>query len=208
MNITNTKAMTMALLLLGAITLIQIPVLGQEWPEPGQIIGTAWTIGNAIVGETTLTPAYAISSWTYRGRSKTPFYYDTVDYTQKMKRDRLGNYFYYTKHVGYPLPPPAGPVTSVSNDAFPVNSVNKINLSCAFLDNTLPATSTILETHTEVVWLEKVEKTGLWPDDGPWTVWLKTGGSKTSCSGPAANAANYYYWVPATISLEPVHNFL
>jgi hypothetical protein len=183
MKITNTKAMTMALLLLGATMLIQIPVLGQEWPEPGQILGTAWTIGNAIIGETTLTPAYAVSSWTYRSRTTTAFYYANSDVTETMNRDLLGNYFYYTKSVNWPYSSTAA-VTSVSSNAFPVNSMNKLNLSCVSNYNTLPATSTLLQTHKEVVWLEKVERTGLWPDDGPWTVWLKRADPQPIAAAP------------------------
>ncbi len=60
-------------------------------------------------------------------------------------------------------------------------------------------TDTVLETHKEWVWLAKVDQTGLWPDDGPWTVWLKTAGYKTGCNRPPPQA-DYYFWVPASVS--------
>jgi hypothetical protein len=59
------------------------------------------------------------------------------------------------------------------------------------------AIDTTLETHTEWVWMAKVEQTGFWPDDGPWTVWLKTSGYRTGCN--PRPPVEVYYWVDASI---------
>jgi len=162
----------------------------------GDVWGTAWTIGNIIVGETTLTPAYAVKSYTFHdvltnsGRIQGDF-----NVTYKANRDLLGNYFYYSvRQVAGGFYPP-------SDQPFPVQHINKLNKTCqshwVALDGTTNvSTSTTLETHTEVVWMAKVEQTGLWPDDGPWTVWLKTAGYKTGCNRPSASS---YYWTPASI---------
>ncbi len=82
--------------------------------------------------------------------------------------------------------------------------MNKVDMTCYSYftnsDSTVSVTTNItVQTATEVVWLDHVVKTGLWPDDGPWTVFLKTGGYHTSCSGPTPTS-NYYFWVPASIA--------
>ena len=200
MKITNTKTLALALLLLGATVLMQPSA--QAEMTVGEILGTAWTIGNEIVGETTLYPAYAINRWYQRSVISTPYQFGNLDVTYQVNRDRLGMYFYHTKIVRDQADPFPNPRTSTN--AFPVNSMNKLNMTCYSYttnsDSTVNVTTNItVQTASEVVWLDHVVKTGLWPDDGPWTVWLKTGGNHTSCSGPTPTK-NYYFWVPASVS--------
>ena len=202
MKITNTRTMTLALLWLGANLVMQPSAQAQD--GLGKVVGTAWTIGNAIVGETTLTPAYAISSWYQHQVVSTPYQFGNNNVTRKVRRDMFGVYFYDTKIVIDPADP--FPHLRLSTNAFPVDSMNKLNMTCYYLDinpitgATNLITNTIVQTHTEVVWLDTVVRTGLWPDNGPWTVWLKTGGYPTGCSAPPPTP-NYYYWVPASIAL-------
>ena len=98
MKITNTKKMALALLLLGATMLLQPSVQADAL---GMVVGTAWTIGNAIVGTTTLTPAYAVSSWYQRQVISTPYQFGNNNVTRKVRRDMFGVYFYDTKIVIY-----------------------------------------------------------------------------------------------------------
>jgi len=160
---------------------------------------------NAIVGTTTLTPAYAVNSWYLRSVLSTPEPFGNNNVTQKVTRDLLGNYSYYTKIVITPAMPKPYPKPIENNNPFPVTSINKLNMTCSSSNiNNLGtielSTTTTVQTETEVVWLDTVVRTGLWPDNGPWTVWLKAGGSKTGCGGPPPSQNNYY-WAPATVSL-------
>ena len=55
-------------LLLGGTLLVSVAFLpcNSRALDIVAIIGTAKTIGDAIVGQTTVTPAYALNTWTYR----------------------------------------------------------------------------------------------------------------------------------------------
>lgn len=185
MKNTKTKKQMILLFLLGATTLVQPSVRADI--AIGDVLGTAWTIGNIIVGETTLTPAYAVDSYFWY------FKENVGSTTKKMRRDLLGNYFYYTKFESPTLP------TNENSFIFPIYSLNKLNLTCRYdLGGGNIVTITTIEKHTEWVWLSKVESTGLWPDNGPWTVWLKAGGNHTSCN--PSTPVPLFFWVPATVS--------
>ena len=170
----------------------------------GDVWGTAWTIGNVITGETTITPKYAVTDWTSHidihwttnGQGKWFFQYGTYKY----HRDLLGNVSYRTSAQiirGATVPP--------SNAPFPIESVNQMNMTCdgystnANTGEVIHSTSVQLESHKETMWLDSVTSTGLWPEDGPWTVWLKTSGQKCNCNGPR-NIPNYYFWTSASLS--------
>lgn len=161
----------------------------------GQVWGTAWTIGNIIVGTTTLTPAYKVESydWYYRTGGLTQG--AEVSVKKKMKWDKVtGLHFFHTK-----TQPVASPMTETT-EPFMINSVNKLNLTCTV--GNIPGQTyeyTITENHSEWVWLAQVETTGFWPDDGPWTVWLKAAGYKTECGNPFAKS-DYFFWVPAEVT--------
>jgi len=173
----KTKNAKLLLLLLSATMLMQ-PAARSEFTL-GDILGMAWKIGEIVVGTKTLTPAYALDTWHHH------FTEPGYSATQKVRRARVtGQYFFYTKYHT-----PSTPVTE-HTEAFPVNTVNKLNLKCGL--------STTTETHSEFVWLAKVESTGLWPDNGPWTVWLKTSGNKTSCN--PTNVVALGFWVKASVS--------
>jgi hypothetical protein len=168
----------------------------------GVVLGTAWTIGDGIIGETTLTPAYCVTDYTFHFGTYSQTNSDPRKYnlygTFKYHRDLLGNVFYHrSKRIvqGAYYPP--------SDEPFPVDHVNRLNMTCEGYstnanNEVIKAGSQTVETHSEMVWLDKVESTGLWPDDGPWKVWLKTAGSKAGCSRPASQAS-YYYWVSASL---------
>ena len=200
MKITNAKKIALALLWLGANMMTQ-PSAHADMTV-GEVLGTAWTIGNAIQGETTLYPAYAIKRWYQRKIVSTQYQFGNQDITYKVMRDHVGVYFYNTKTIRGPADPYPNP--RVSTNVFPVNSMNKLDVTCYSYttnsDSTVSVTTNItVQSATEVVWMDHVVQTGLWPDNGPWTVFLKTGGYHTSCSGPTPTS-NYYFWVPASIA--------
>lgn len=165
--------------------------------------GTAWTIGNAIIGETTVTPKYAVTDYTWHSAAYTQTNGGPKNYslyvTRKYHRDLFGQVFYRSsKRIVQ------GGWYEASSDPFPIEHVNKLNKTCvSYYTNANNEVYTVgsetIETHKETLWIESVNSTGLWPDNGPWTVWLKTAGSKTSCSG-SYNFGNYYFWASATLN--------
>jgi hypothetical protein len=145
----------------------------------GEVWGTAWTIGNIIVGEVTLTPAYAVENWQRYVKE------DPSSQTQKLRRSRVtGAYFYYTKVVH--------PGSATENeDAFVLDSISVINNNCT-------AGTSFVETHNEFIWMAKVEERGMISSDGPWTVWLKTAGQKIGrCV--VRTPVDTYFWANASI---------
>jgi hypothetical protein len=193
------------LVLLFGVTMLSQPSARAEIGF-GDILGVAWTIGNAINGGVTLTPAYAVQTWYYRlkGTKQGPakdlvLEPDSFSNTKKVKRDRLGTYFYYSKSESSSSP------TVESQDAFPVDHLNKINKVCTcdvFGDGSAITTTTTVETQTELVWMAKVDPIGLWPDDGPWTVWLITEGQKMGscpCTIPSRAPVDAPFCVSASI---------
>ena len=176
-----------AVLLLAATMLIQLPIRADDPEFPlGKIVGTMFTIGNIIIGEVHLTPAYAIETWYRRERESSSVV------TKRVKRDLLGRYFYHTT-----IQSSTG--TSENNDAFYIGSINKLGIMCQYRqpDGTIVKTETI-ETHTEWVWMDHFEATGLYNPEGPWTVYLKTGGQKVGRCQPR-DPVNTYFWVDAQI---------
>lgn len=154
----------------------------------GEIWGTAWTIGNVIVGETTLTPAYAVEYWYYYFREQ------SSSYTKRVTRSRItGEYFYYSKFQ-------SGSTVFESTEPFLLNGVRVLNVNCSWdSGNGQIGTSSNVEIHKEWVWMAKVEQTGLWPDNGPWTVWLKTSGQKNVSGCRTVNPVGTYFWNSASI---------
>ena len=190
MKITNRKLFRIVFLLSAAILLGEIS--GKASVPIGEIIGTAWTIGDAVVGTTTLTPAYAIESWDYTFKETGLGPPIDGKIRSLLRRSRTtGEYLYY-RHVlrkNYTNQP----ITT----AFILNSVNKLNMTCQTPFGAKVLTTTTLETHTEFVWMASVVTTGFWPDNGPWTVWLKTGGNKTGCN--PRPPASLFFWTSASI---------
>jgi len=180
------------------IALLVLPFGANADVGLGEVLGTAWTIGDAIVGKTTLTPAYAVESYFHRDSGWVTFgvpVSTTVagsTLTLKLTRSRVtGAYFYYKK-----IETTAG--VSEWTTPFPLNSINKLNMQCTTASLGLTSTTITVDTHTEFVWLAKVESTGLWPDDGPWTVWLKTSGHKTKCV-PTNTPPTIKFWIDAKV---------
>ena len=185
------------LLLLGIVMMLTEPLRAEI--GLGDVLGTAWTIGDKMIGETTITPAYAVTDYTLHveiytitnGLPKFFYQYGTFKY----HRNLLGNVFFHTSAQiirGVSIP--------ASDQPFPIDSVDKMNMTCGgYTTNSNEVRyvgSLQVETHKETVWLAQVVSTGLWPDDRPWKVWLKTAGQKCNCSGPHGNC---YYWTPATV---------
>jgi hypothetical protein len=111
---------------------------------------------------------------------------------KKYKRDRItGTRFYHSKDQT---------PTSVteSSDAFPIDTVNRINRHCEYDYGSFVVTTALVEYHTEVVWMDKVVHTGLIIDHGPWTVWLKTAGQKVGGCDPRTPYSTYF-WTDATV---------
>lgn len=189
----NIKNLMWLLFLLGAAMLTQTSVRAEI--GLGEIWGTAWTVKNAIWGETTLTPAYAVETWTYRFKEVGLGPGTDGSITKKMWRNRItGDHIYYTK-----IQSVTSPVFPESNDPFMMTSINKINMTCKHdVGGGTIVTDTTLETHTEWVWLAKVESTGILPDNGPWTVWLKTSGYGVGCD--PRTPVSRHYWTPATLT--------
>lgn len=159
----------------------------------GDIVGTAWTIGDAIVGETTLTPAYSINmwDWTFRARGT-----NTDMYAHYHVRQSL-----VTKAYFYTWSFRDRSFSTNGTQPFSVDSVDRVNWHCL---NHWPEPEGLLEqgtqTHTILVWLAKVEHTGLWPDHGPWQVWVKTRGRQvpSDCRG-IVDPSQRNYWAGASL---------
>ena len=119
----------------------------------GEVVGQAWTIGTAIAGETTITPAYAVNSYFYHyAVTNTPTGLRDCSVTYKVDRDLFGNYFYST------VSSMAGSKPFSTNKPFPVNRLNKMNMTCRtpWIDGsgkTNYYVTKYFETQTEVVWM-------------------------------------------------------
>lgn len=86
-----------------------------------------------------------------------------------------------------------------STAPFPVDSVNWINMTCTFEWPNKGTVENNICDHKIIAWLAKVETTGLWPQDGPWEVFVRTSNplikpsnSKTNCSEYPGSARNYW----------------
>ena len=200
MKITNTRKAVQAVLLLGATVLMQIPAQAQI--GIGDVLGTAWTVKNAVAGETTLTPAYAVVSYTYRQIVTGLGSNGDMNVTRLMQRDFVGQYFYRSKAVD-----DAGNVT-LSTNVFPINSLNQIGKTCVQVYGDKLGTNWVLETHTETVWMASAISTGLLPDNGPWTVWLKASGYKTTVCDAPPPATGWSFYTPADIGRSGHTNIL
>lgn len=94
-------------LLLGGILLVSAAFLPchSKALDIGTIFGTAKTVGDAIVGQTTVTPAYALNSWTQRswGNYLNNFFGVDIWYSFRysVKRDPVTQtYFYQSTYSG------------------------------------------------------------------------------------------------------------
>jgi hypothetical protein len=150
------------------------------------VLGASFTIGDIIVGQTTLTPAYAVETWYHYSRE------DSYSTLKRVKRARVtGAHFYYTKTQ-------TPSAVTESTAAFSVDTVNRITRHCEYDYGNFVVKTALVEYHTEFVWMQKVEQTGMIVDEGPWTVWLKTSGAKVGGCDPRTPVSTYF-WASASI---------
>lgn len=168
--------------------------------SPGEVWGVAWTIGNAIVGTTTLTPATMVDTYHRVYQVKNISNGRTTMTKNKLKLDFVTKaYFYNSESIAI------DGTRTTSTAPFMLTGIHQMNYDVdvhGISTNILIRTETNVQKVTMRVWLAKVEKTGLWPDDGPWTVYVKTTGHKGLFpikryfpqEGPEIN-----FWAPASL---------
>lgn len=137
----------------------------------GEWIGIGKTIADITIGDVKIYPAYAIEQWRYSWMAKTTNGI-ILRSSSKLKRSLVtGTYFYSWSS--------SGPGYSTNGTTpFPINSVDRYAGTCQWGLVDYGSTETYLCDHKIVGWISRIEKTGLWPDHGPWTFYVKTTGNK------------------------------
>ena len=163
-----------------------------------EVWGTAWTVGNAIVGEVTITPAYAVKDWDYMFRAK--WYHPPAGTGINRYKARLSlvtKQYFYTTDCKWPT------YSTNHTQPFPVNSVDRFNGTCQFRDPEPDVDESWTCDHNVAVWAASVARTGLFAGDGPWQVYVKTTGNKLTKSSTACffkPSALMNFWGRAQIS--------
>jgi hypothetical protein len=139
----------------------------------GDILGTAWTIGDVIIGQTTITPAYRVSYWDYRAKVKNTR--ESGYGHWNVTRDVVLGQYFYKYSMTATIDGQSG--STNSHEPFPVDFIGRWNYQRSAALKTGWGTAAYVLDYKTTIWLESVVRTGLWPDRGPWTVWLKTTGT-------------------------------
>lgn len=168
------------------LSLLVLPLTAKtEEISLGQIYGTAKTIGDAIVGETTITPAYALFKDDYRWAVDTETFTEHI--SDSIRRSMVtGTYFYSRSYV---FRATWGASSHSSTAPFPLNGVGRLNFSTYEeydpVLNLGPSSSKILENFSLAVWIASIKHTGLWPPNrGPYETYVKMGAQQQVLIAP------------------------
>lgn len=119
---------------------------------------------HSAYGTTTVTPAYDIQNYLRHNRG---VYGSRVwDIYEHMRRDAIGVYHYWTRTLQ------SDGTYTTCRGVFPINELQRLNYRCVLLPGQFEYHE--LRDFSMVLWVAKVEKTGLFPPSEPYPGWLKS----------------------------------